>query len=187
MQRLSTRSNTKSNYNMVQCKKHPKHKQSPGVCSLCLGEKLSRVSSTCSRGQQMASRARAYYYCSSSSVSSSEDESSYVSSCASPALHHEDEGRHRRIDSNVNLNIVKYLCKSKSMAFGEVEENNKKKVVGGFWSKLLRPRRKNNINHHHHFANNVKNNNPLFVNHKVYMSQPLDVPSSSTMVVCNGN
>ncbi|KAK9742653.1 hypothetical protein RND81_03G188700 [Saponaria officinalis] len=173
MQRLSTRSNT-NNYNMVQCKKHPKHKQSPGVCSLCLSEKLSRVS-TCSRGQ-MASRARAYYYCSSSSLSSSEDESSYASSCVSPTLH--EDGHHRRIASDVKLNINKYLSKSKSMPLVEVVQENKKKVVGGFWSKFLRPRRNNN----HHLVNNLKNSDNN--SNKVYMSQPLDVPSSSNMVVC---
>ncbi|GLU16145.1 hypothetical protein SLE2022_325940 [Rubroshorea leprosula] len=31
------------------CKKHPKHRQSPGVCSLCLREKLSHLSTSSSR------------------------------------------------------------------------------------------------------------------------------------------
>ncbi|KAK8528213.1 hypothetical protein V6N12_074748 [Hibiscus sabdariffa] len=57
------------------CKRHPKHKQSPGVCSLCLAEKLSQLSfdsisrrptitttTTCSSSSSLSS-----YYSSSSS------------------------------------------------------------------------------------------------------------------------
>ncbi|XP_010521295.1 PREDICTED: uncharacterized protein LOC104800226 [Tarenaya hassleriana] len=71
---------------MGQCKKHPKHRQSPGVCSLCLNQKLSRLStldhaSSSGAGPETAS------YCSSSDVSSSSSSYSSVSPCLSP-LHH---------------------------------------------------------------------------------------------------
>ncbi|XP_010534087.1 PREDICTED: uncharacterized protein LOC104809723 [Tarenaya hassleriana] len=76
------------NSTMGQCKKHPKHRQSPGVCSLCLNEKLSKLSldyydyTSSSRDPETVSSC-------SSSVSSSSGSSyhSSVSSCLSP-LHH---------------------------------------------------------------------------------------------------
>ncbi|PQM38156.1 uncharacterized protein Pyn_14208 [Prunus yedoensis var. nudiflora] len=37
------RSSKKSKPDIARCKKHPKHEQSPGVCSLCLREKLERL------------------------------------------------------------------------------------------------------------------------------------------------
>lgn len=37
---------SKAHYSMIFCKKHPKHRQSSGVCSVCLTEKLSPLSSS---------------------------------------------------------------------------------------------------------------------------------------------
>ncbi|XP_010272981.1 PREDICTED: uncharacterized protein LOC104608638 [Nelumbo nucifera] len=116
----------------ARCKKHPKHRQSPGVCSSCLRERLSQLSSATSRRTTAASSC-------SSSLSSS-PYSSDSSSCSSPL-------------SQPNASQVKGpvcflksgndgLMRSRSIAFvtrnriaAEITDEKKK---GGFWSKLLR-------------------------------------------------
>ncbi|CAN4092418.1 unnamed protein product [Withania somnifera] len=122
------KSKTKSN-TIIICKKHPKHKQNPGVCSVCLSEKLSLLSR--SNTTVITSS------CSSSSLSSLSS-SSDVSSCSSPP----------RYRTNSNNNV---LMKSRSLALimrrreGGIilEENNNgnKKKKEGFFSKLLNPMR----------------------------------------------
>lgn len=78
------RSNSNPNSNSdnnFSCKKHTKHRQSPGVCSLCLTERLSKVEYydyTKNAAQTASSTAS-----SSTSVSSCYSSSS-VSSCSSP-------------------------------------------------------------------------------------------------------
>ncbi|KAF8111236.1 hypothetical protein N665_0076s0223 [Sinapis alba] len=82
------RSNSNPNSNSdnnFSCKKHTKHRQSPGVCSLCLTERLSKVEYydyTKNTAQTTAS------YCSSTASSSTSVSSCYssssVSSCSSP-------------------------------------------------------------------------------------------------------
>ncbi|KAL9228741.1 hypothetical protein vseg_004289 [Gypsophila vaccaria] len=203
MPRLLLSTKTKK-INMIQCRKHPKHKQCPGVCSLCLAEKLSRVSSlsatiigNSSRDRYTVSRARAkYYYYSSSSFSSSEDESSYPSSSASPTMQNEkiinNNNNNNRLRSNFSdvNNIMKIFGKSKSMSCGEKEEKNnddnnnniKKKNIGGFWLKFLHIRRNNDYGKH--VINKIDYNNDEAENtNQVYMSQPL-VPNSRSMLVC---
>lgn len=120
---------------IVICKKHPQHKQQPGVCSCCLREKLSKINGTTTTIASIASSL-------SSSASSS--------NCASP------RGRvgHRRITSDVAGGHYSFvtlaaaggggeggLKKSRSIAFvargGRVGINGKKKKEG-FWSKLIR-------------------------------------------------
>ena len=64
------------------CKKHPNHRQSPGVCSLCLRHKLSQLSSASMRKTTLISSCRS----SSTSSSLSSYCSSSSSSCASPTL-----------------------------------------------------------------------------------------------------
>lgn len=78
--RISSSSKSKSNskHIIVGCRRHPKHIQSPGVCSICLREKLSHLS--CPSSSSSSSRAIHNYYDSSSSSSSL---SSYYSSCSS--------------------------------------------------------------------------------------------------------
>ncbi|QCE00641.1 Uncharacterized protein family UPF0503 [Vigna unguiculata] len=66
------------------CKKHPKHDQSPGVCSLCLREKLAQLSSHNSRGTP-SSIASSTSSSSLSSYSSSYYSSASASSSSSPA------------------------------------------------------------------------------------------------------
>lgn len=120
------RKNININNGQTRCKKHPKHQQSPGVCSICLGERLSQISST--SNSSSSSRRAVNPYCSSSSSSSS---LSSLSSCSSSEL---SPVHHRQVKWSKN-NV---FGKSRSMAFvGEIVGKNKK---SGFWSKLLRPR-----------------------------------------------
>ncbi|EOA38648.1 hypothetical protein CARUB_v10010560mg [Capsella rubella] len=97
------RTNSSSDY-VYSCKKHPKHRQSPGICSLCLNESLSKLSSDFhenSSSMSSSSLAKTVSSCSSSS-SESESESDYsstaisshyssVSSCLSPLQHRYSE------------------------------------------------------------------------------------------------
>ncbi|KAI6689290.1 hypothetical protein NL676_026118 [Syzygium grande] len=137
------------------CRKHPKHRQSTGVCSLCLTKKLSRLSSgSYLRGSAGANRR---YSCStspssSSSLSSSCHSSSGSSSCASPVVRH----RHGRFAHEARSGPVSMLFggkgvlkKSRSAAFapktgpgGDRAKGERSK--GGFWSKLIPARRKRN-------------------------------------------
>lgn len=176
MGRLISSSSTKPRKqysNLGQCRKHPKHRQSPGVCSLCLTEKLSRVSTTssstaCSSGY---SRARLAYYYSNSSSSSDDEDDSYVSSPGSPVP--VPVPGHRRIASDVrrgNKGIIVNGLMGKSRSMGvvarneeeevEVEEDGKLKDTGmsisGFWSKLLGPKRRTS-----HLTKMVSQSNPL--------------------------
>ena len=132
-----------------QCKKHPKHRQCPGVCSLCLSEKLSKISSnnnnSRSRAAMIKARARVYYHSSSSSsLSSSSYESSYASSKAASPLH--EAARHRRIVSDLRTAKNKdqdngrlFFSKSKSMA----AENDKFKSFPD--DKKMMKKKKNNV------------------------------------------
>ncbi|XXG86464.1 hypothetical protein AAC387_Pa11g1356 [Persea americana] len=108
------------------CKKHPKHRQSPGVCSLCLRERLSQLSSSSSS----SSNTKFSVSCSSSHSSLS---SLSRSGSSSPPYF-----------SSVLASATKGLFgRSRSMSVfarhgeGVVVEDKKKK--GQFWSKLLRP------------------------------------------------
>lgn len=66
------------------CKKHPKHNQSPGVCSLCLREKLAQLSSYNSRPTPSSIASSTSSSSSLSSYSSSYYSSASSSSSASP-------------------------------------------------------------------------------------------------------
>lgn len=125
----------------VLCRKHPKHRQSPGVCSICLRERLSQLSTSSRSASTTVASAS-----SSSSLSSysSHYSSSEASSCSSPMQRY-------RFDSDAKgsfsflLSGKNMLTKSRSVAFvtrmrtGDANQRNKK---SGFWSKLLRPRAK---------------------------------------------
>ncbi|KAK2659807.1 hypothetical protein Ddye_006340 [Dipteronia dyeriana] len=137
----------------LRCKKHPKHRQSPGVCSVCLREKLSQLSS-CSTSSS-SSRSTVFAATSGSSCSSSSAASSYyssscssVSSSSSPVHFTTTSNHHRKGKNSLSLflfggkNKNNVLTKSRSMAF--VPRNIDDKKVG-FFSKLLliRPRTNN--------------------------------------------
>ncbi|KAG6671973.1 hypothetical protein I3843_16G035400 [Carya illinoinensis] len=135
----------KSSKSVVKCKKHPKHRQSPGVCSRCLNEKLSQLSSSsCSRRTSATAGSGS---CSSSPSSlSSYSSSSSASSCSSPVHFTNVEGK---IISSLSflLNGKNVLTKSRSLVFfprmnrprGDDDDvMNKDPKKGGFWSKFLR-------------------------------------------------
>lgn len=130
------------------CKKHPKHRQSPGVCSICLKEKLSQLSSSdSSSSSSRAARSRS----SSSSLSSyaSSLSSSNASSRSSPAVDFR-----RRLEPDARNSSIRFFNKSRSMAFAmrrRKEEPDRSGeeiaiVKGGFWSRLL-PRKTRGLMH----------------------------------------
>ena len=142
------------------CKKHPKHRQSPGVCSLCLQEKLTRVSSSSASSSnsrnKITSAINANGSSSSSSVSSlsSYYSSASGSSCANSPLHRFQrftaEGKSSSSSISIFfLNDKHGLSKSQSVAVytrrrdneGSVDINKSNKK-GGFWHKLLHPKSK---------------------------------------------
>ncbi|XP_058087312.1 uncharacterized protein LOC131234442 [Magnolia sinica] len=116
------------------CKKHPKHTQSPGVCSSCLRERLSQLSSS-----NAILTTTPFTSSSFSSYSSA-----YASSYSSPAhlwMSHNEGGFGR---SRSMVHVARELP-------GDVVSAVEKKKKGGFWSKLLRPvsskRRKEVLSH----------------------------------------
>ncbi|KAK8313957.1 hypothetical protein V6Z11_D01G144500 [Gossypium hirsutum] len=115
------------------CERHPKHKQSPGVCSLCLAQKLSHLSST-------------HFSTLASSSSSSISSSCSSSSCSSSPFH-----PYRFIADSKGtsfsfllFNGKNLFTKSKSVAWPSrmisKEGDDHKKKKGGFLSKLLHPK-----------------------------------------------
>jgi hypothetical protein len=133
----------------LKCKKHPKHRQSPGVCSICLTEKLSQLSSR--KNSETTARSSC---CSSSasSLSSCYSSSSASSSCSSPLRRFRFTKEGKTSSISFLLNGKRVLTKSRSLAFVARMKNNgddndddddykkKKKKKVGFWSKLLHPR-----------------------------------------------
>ncbi|KAA8538121.1 hypothetical protein F0562_027729 [Nyssa sinensis] len=125
------------------CKKHPKHLQSPGVCSVCLGERLSQLSASSSRTTTTTMVTSSNSASSLSSLSSLS--SHYSPSELSPVRHRYRNASAAKGSSMSFLKISgkNVLTKSRSMAFvtrlreGKLKDGKKK---GGFWSKLLRPR-----------------------------------------------
>ncbi|GAB2290690.1 hypothetical protein Dimus_024965 [Dionaea muscipula] len=125
----------------ILCKKHPKHRQSPGVCSLCLTEKLSKLSRNTNYKAAAAARVISSSCPSSSSSSLSSLHSSDISSHGSPS----SDVRGTALDAII-------LRKSRSLAFvcggGRVgwevtiRDHGKKKKKGMFSLRFLRPRRK---------------------------------------------
>nr|DAD41038.1 TPA_asm: hypothetical protein HUJ06_015361 [Nelumbo nucifera] len=115
----------------VRCRKHPNHRQSPGVCSSCLSERLSQLFSTAPRSTTAASSCF-------SSLSSS-PYSSGSSSCSSPIPQRNGSELKGRICFVVSGNDG--LVRSRSMAFvtrNRIAEATDGKKKGGFWSRFLR-------------------------------------------------
>lgn len=128
------------------CKRHPKHRQSPGVCSLCLREKLSQLNKMNPSSRRTSTTTGSYGSSTTSSLSSyysSESESE----CESP-MHYcrssyrtEGKGSMSFLLSGNNVNVLK---KSRSLAFvsrKEVRNSERERRGGGFWSKLIHPRK----------------------------------------------
>ncbi|KAK8492150.1 hypothetical protein V6N13_054112 [Hibiscus sabdariffa] len=119
------------------CRKHPKHRQSPGVCSLCLRDKLSRLpansTSRCTTATVASSCSSSpSSYCSSSSASSS-----YASS---PMHRHSFPKEGKDGFSLFLISGKNMLTKSKSVAFASRLRSKEEKNKTGFFSKLLHPR-----------------------------------------------
>ncbi|KAL2498870.1 putative ovule protein [Abeliophyllum distichum] len=119
----------------IVCKKHPNHKQQPGVCSCCLRERLSKLSGLTKNIYSTSSSHSAspvVYYSSASS-------STYTSPIR--------RAGHNRIASDImdyslsfTNGINNGLKKSRSIAIvarHRVEDAVNRKKKGGFWSKLL--------------------------------------------------
>ncbi|TKY56283.1 hypothetical protein E2542_SST20726 [Spatholobus suberectus] len=126
------------------CKKHPKHRQSPGVCSLCLREKLTQLSSSNSR----TITSSIITACSSSSSSLSSLSSSYyssasASSCASP-MHcfcFTSEGKSSSSVSIFLLSDNRGIMNGRFKS-GADHGHDKSAHKSGFWFKLLHPKSK---------------------------------------------
>ncbi|CAK8568137.1 unnamed protein product [Lathyrus sativus] len=130
------------NVNGGRCKRHPKHVQSPGVCSLCLKDKLDQLSSSSSSSSNSQKTNSASCSSSSSSLSSYYSSSS-GSSCSSP-MHDDGSGF-----STIFL-FHKHgggLVKSKSMAVLPRRRNKDTRdqysKKSGFWFNLFHPNYKN--------------------------------------------
>ncbi|KAJ7958974.1 putative Avr9/Cf-9 rapidly elicited protein [Quillaja saponaria] len=120
------------------CKKHPKHLQSPGVCSLCLRERLAQLSTPSSCSSRRPSNMTAGS--SSPSSLSSYYSSTSASSCASPMQRYDFEGKGSSSNKSMMFLLTNgkhAFTKSRSLAFDN-RNNNK----GGFWFNLLHPTRK---------------------------------------------
>ncbi|KAF9612048.1 hypothetical protein IFM89_037967 [Coptis chinensis] len=119
----------------IRCKKHPKQRQSPGVCSACLRERLAQLTS---RNNKITTASSCSSSLSSSAYSSVS--SSYISSPV-----------HYRVGSTSMKGPISFLIKdddglvrSKSMAFiartrvdDMVVERRNKKKKSSFWSRLI--------------------------------------------------
>ncbi|KAL9396323.1 hypothetical protein Peur_010576 [Populus x canadensis] len=121
------------------CKKHPKHKQSPGVCSVCLSEKLSQLSTSASNSRSSSTNTMD---CSSSSSLSSYYSSSSSCSYSSPMhrFQYPPQGKGYSLPSFFNGKSI-FLTKSRSLALVSIRGNkdcHEIKKKGGLWSKLLR-------------------------------------------------
>lgn len=148
----------------ARCKRHPKHTQSPGVCSLCLSHKLTQISSSSSsRPLPPASNSSS----SVSSLSSDYSSSNSASSSSSPLHPH----------SSVSFfNANHGLHKSRSLAYvprhrhstHHYNNNNNSSATKktGFFFNLLRPRNKrmpDALLHSRSFAVTHNNNNNVAV------------------------
>ncbi|KAH7524342.1 hypothetical protein FEM48_Zijuj06G0109200 [Ziziphus jujuba var. spinosa] len=133
-----------SKSDVVRCKKHPKHRQSPGVCSLCLKEKLYQLSNNSwSRATSYTTRSSD---CSTSSSLSSYYSSSSASSYSTPApsYRYMTQGK-GSLSMSFVVSANNVLKKSRSLAFAprtsrrrrEHSDGVDEKKKGGFWSKLL--------------------------------------------------
>ncbi|XP_047326620.1 uncharacterized protein LOC124930307 [Impatiens glandulifera] len=113
----------------VRCRNHPTHRQSPGVCSLCLREKLHQIYTTTTTSRVKTAPVE-------SSSSSSSSLSSLSSSCssmdASPIHQLYHDHSHKRSFM---------MEKSRSMAAVVTRDDHGmvfwKKRSSGFWSNLV--------------------------------------------------
>ncbi|KVH98550.1 uncharacterized protein LOC112511588 [Cynara cardunculus var. scolymus] len=133
------------------CKKHPKHRQSPGICSLCLRERLSKISSSSSRAvTNVSSSSSSSSISSISSVYSSNNSSNASSYTASPMQNYRNLRKLDNLEGKGYLYFLKknsagVLKKSRSVAVvsdrKNVVQDQAMKEKVGFWSKLMGSKR----------------------------------------------
>ncbi|PRQ21719.1 hypothetical protein RchiOBHm_Chr7g0242321 [Rosa chinensis] len=136
------------------CKKHPKHQQPPGVCSICLKEKLTKLSNS-SGSSRRTSKTMGSATPSTTSSLSSYYSSTDASSCSSPPA----EARNFRFadhEREKGSSVANWLLgeggesdyvlkKSRSLANyfprrqRSTKETGEEKKSRRFWSRLLRP------------------------------------------------
>lgn len=135
------------------CKKHPKHQQPPGVCSICLKEKLTKLSNTSGSSRRTSTTMGSATPSTTSSVSSYYS-STDTSSCSSPPV----EARNRFADheGEKGSSVANWLLgdggesdyvlkKSRSLAnyfprrLRSKKESEEEKKGRRFWARLLRP------------------------------------------------
>lgn len=144
-------SKSKHDTTMIKCRKHPKHEQSPGVCSLCLRDKLSQLAAISSSSSRNTLDSCCY---SSSSSLSSYYSSSEASSCSSPVYNKyrvtttDHQGKHSLSTLLFGSRKNNVLTKSRSLVSFvprvRNQEGESKKKKNGLFSKLFRPRNKKN-------------------------------------------
>nr|XP_011464607.1 PREDICTED: uncharacterized protein LOC105351563 [Fragaria vesca subsp. vesca] len=137
------------------CKKHPKHEQSPGVCSVCLKEKLTKLSNSSRRISPTMGSGTPSTTSSISSYYSSTDSSS----CSSPPAEQQARNNYRFADheKEKGSSVANWLLgeggdqstyvlkKSRSLAnyFPRRQRSTKETVEEKkgrrFWARLLRP------------------------------------------------
>ncbi|XP_050376547.1 uncharacterized protein LOC126793957 [Argentina anserina] len=139
------------------CKKHPKHEQSPGVCSICLKEKLAKLSNSSGSSRRTSTTMGSGTPSTTSSLSSYYS-STYSSSCSSPPA--ERQARNYRFadrEKEKGSSVANWLLgeggdqndyvlkKSRSLATyfprrqKSIRQNVEEKKGRRFWSRLLRP------------------------------------------------
>ncbi|KAL9681403.1 hypothetical protein QQ045_013186 [Rhodiola kirilowii] len=116
------------------CTRHPNHQQSPGVCSVCVNEKLARLSNTNSSSLEPGS-----------SISTSLSFSSYASSeCSSPGAVRAKYGKRGSVSFvKRSQKEEAVLSKSRSVAAAFVKRVRgggklEMRSGGGFWSNVLK-------------------------------------------------
>ncbi|KAK9110743.1 hypothetical protein Sjap_018803 [Stephania japonica] len=115
------------------CSKHPKHRQSPGVCSMCLREKLFKLLDTSSSSSTIAMASSSSSICSSNCSSmSSSPYSSEASSCSSPVIHGDRYVKNVAFSMPLSSKNVKNVRSNSSM--GNYDHNG----VGGILMMMKR-------------------------------------------------
>lgn len=142
--------------NMIICKKHPKHQQSPGVCSICLSEKLSLLSkpsrNNITKKKKTINSTRVYdeeeeeeSWCSSSSYSPSQCSSCASSSASSSPVYDHQLMKSRSMAAAAVITsrrrIIRERISERTDEDCHFMKEKEKEKKSKFWSKLLIRRR----------------------------------------------
>ncbi|XP_043695874.1 uncharacterized protein LOC122646385 [Telopea speciosissima] len=121
----------------MRCKKHPKNKQTPGVCSYCLREKLTKLSSA-NNSSSNGTGTEEGSSCSSSLSSSpySSAETSYSSPLHDHGFTSSSDGKGSGLFLK-SRSVITFIPRIRKRSRNAVEDSDEKKKLG-FWSKLFR-------------------------------------------------